>query len=883
MKYVNLFSEAKGLDKFVLGGKGFGLVEMTQIGLPVPPGFVISTDACKAYYASGGKMPEGLMDEVVADLKALEQKTGKVLGDPERPLLVSVRSGAPYSMPGMMDTILNLGLNDATADGLAKASGNPRFAYDAYRRFLQLFGKVAMQVPGAHFEKILQERKDRLGLKRDVDLSASDLRAIVEEFKAAIRSETGKDFPADPSAQLRMAVEAVFLSWNNPRAIEYRSYYKIRDDVGTAVNVQAMVFGNMGADSGSGVGFTRDPSTGEKRLYGEYLSNAQGEDVVAGIRTPEKIEALDPRLAEEISALAKRLEGHFRDMQDFEFTVERGRLYLLQTRNGKRTAQAAIRIAVEMVKEGLISKEEALARVDPGDLDQVLHRRLDPRAKASAIAKGLNASPGAASGSVVFDTEEAVVLGGKGQAIILVRPETTPDDIKGLVASKGVLTLRGGMTSHAAVVARGMGKPAVAGCSEIELFAQQGYFRTAKGDVVRKGETITIDGSTGTVMKGEIPTVDPELSRDFRELMGWAEEKKRLGVLANADTPEAAKKAREFGAEGIGLCRTERMFNLGDRLPIVQEMVLGSSEAEFTSALERLFPFQLNDFREIFSVMKGTPVIVRLLDLPLHEFLPSMEQLLDDIETMKAQGAPAREIEEKTKTLARVKQISEHNPMLGYRGCRVGMLHPEIYRMQTRAILKGAMDVLKKEGQTVEVYIMLPLISEANEMRSLRNVVEKEAEAVFAAEGSRIAYMVGTMVETPRAALTAAEISKHADFFSFGTNDLTQTTFAFSRDDVEATFMPKYLEMKVFEESPFEVVDSAGVGRLIRIAVEGARQTNPSFEVGICGEHGGEPRSVKFFHQAGLDYVSCSPYRIPVAKLAAAQAVLETERASSTV
>jgi len=883
MQFVKLFDEAGGLDKFALGGKGFGLAEMTQIGLPVPPGFTVTTDACKAFYAAGGKMPEGLMDEVLTTLRVIEQKSGKAFGDPAKPLLVSVRSGAPYSMPGMMDTILNLGLNDSTAQGLAKATGNERLAYDAYRRLLQLFGKVAMQVSGEKFERALEERKDRLGVRRDIDLTAADLRAIVEEFKRIISAETGREFPSDPLIQLRMAIEAVFRSWNNPRAKEYRSYYKIRDDLGTAVNIQAMVFGNMGADSGSGVGFTRDPSTGEKRLYGEYLTNAQGEDVVAGIRTPESLGSLAPALATELAGLASRLEGHFRDMQDFEFTVEGGRLYLLQTRNGKRTAQAAIKVAVDMVNEGLISKDEALARVDAGELNQVLHRRLDPKAKFVPIAKGLNASPGAASGIVIFDTEEAVAVGGRGSAVILVRPETTPDDIKGLVASRGVLTLRGGMTSHAAVVARGMGKPAVAGCSEIELFAAEGYFRTASGVEVRKGETITIDGSSGTVMKGEVPTVEPELSGDFRQLMAWADERKRLGVLANADTPEAARKAREFGAEGIGLCRTERMFNLGDRLPIVQEMVMGSSQEEFSSALERLFPFQLNDFREIFTAMKGLPVIVRLLDLPLHEFLPSAEQIMTELESMKASGESSKSMEEKTRTLARVRELSEHNPMLGYRGCRVGMLHPEIYRMQTRAILNGALDVLEKEGETVGVYIMLPLISEAKEMATLRKIIEQEAEVVFAAEGRRIPYHVGTMVETPRAALTAEEIAKHADFFSFGTNDLTQTTFAFSRDDVEATFMPKYLEMKVFAESPFEVVDTAGVGRLIRLGVEGGRRTKPGFEVGICGEHGGDPRSVKFFHEAALDYVSCSPYRIPVAKLAAAQAVLEAGKASSTV
>lgn len=873
-RYVYLFEEAKGLTRFELGGKGYGLVEMSAAGLPVPPGLVITTEACREYYRNGGTMPEGLMEQVTEKLRQLEAKTGKRLGDPERPLLVSVRSGAPYSMPGMMDTILNVGLNDGVVKALARATGNERFAYDAYRRLLQMFGRIVLGIPGERFESVLRQRKEREGVKHDHELPVGALKSIVEEFKAIIREHSGREFPQDPQEQIRMAIEAVFRSWNNPRAVEYRRYYKISDELGTAVNVQTMVFGNMGFDSGTGVGFTRDPSTGEKRLYGEYLPNAQGEDVVAGIRTPLPIESVEPELRAKLEEVAGLLERHFRDMQDFEFTVESGKLYLLQTRNGKRTAQAAVKIAVDMVREGLITVEEALMRVEPSELVHLLHRRLDPRAKVQPIAKGLNASPGVATGKVVFTVEEAVRLASQGEKVILVRPETTPDDIKGIIAAQGVLTSRGGMTSHAAVVTRGMGKPAVVGCESIRIDLEAEQFVTEGGVVVRRGDVITIDGSTGNVMLGEVPTVEPEMTEELRTLLGWADEVRRLGVRANADTPEAARRAREFGAEGIGLCRTERMFNAPERLPIVREMIMATNEEERKRALEKLFPLQLGDFKEIFRAMKGLPVTVRLLDLPLHEFLPPMESLLTEIYEAKLRGVPEEQLADRRAVLAKVEQLREHNPMIGHRGCRLAVTYPEIYRMQVRAILRAAIELLREEGETAEVQIMTPQTSMASELAYLRRLVEETAEEVFAEMGIRIPFKFGTMIETPRAALTAAEVAKHVDFFSFGTNDLTQTTFAFSRDDAEAKFLAPYLEKGLLKENPFEVLDQEGVGRLVRIATEEGRASNPRLEVGICGEHGGEPKSIEFFHSVGLNYVSCSPFRIPIARLAAARAAL---------
>jgi pyruvate, orthophosphate dikinase len=875
MSMVKLFEEATGLDKFQLGGKGYGLVEMSSIGLPVPPGMVITTQACKDYYANGRKMPQGLFDEIREKLGELEKKTGRKLGSSDRPLLISVRSGAPYSMPGMMDTILNLGLDDNVVEVLAQKTRNERFALDAYRRFIQMFGKIALGVRGQEFEDVLEHQKRKLGIKQDTDLTPATLRGIIQEFKQIIKTQTGHDLPQDPWTQLELAVNAVFESWTNPRAKEYRKFYKIGDEIGTAVNLQVMVFGNMGEDSGSGVGFTRDPSTGERKLYGEYLQDCQGEDVVAGIRNPENLDRLPPTIREELSRVAAKLEQHFADMQDFEFTVESGKLYVLQTRSGKRTTQAAVKIAVDMVSEQLITKEQAITRVDPDSINQLLHRMIDPNVKIQAIAKGLNASPGAASGIVVFDTEEAATLGDKGEKIILVRPETTPEDIRGIIRSQGVLTARGGMTSHAAVVARGMGKPAIVGCSSIKIDMDKGFFKTADGVVVKRGDVITIDGTSGQVILGEARTIEPELTEEFQTLLQWADKTRRLGVWGNADTPDATKRARDFGADGIGLCRTERMFNLPERLPIVREMILGEDERERKEALRRLVPFQLSDFKEIFRLMVGKPVTVRLLDLPLHEFLPSAEEIMAEMETLRSKHL-IEPLAEKARLLAKVHELSEHNPMLGHRGSRLAVTHPEIYEAQTEAILRAAIEVRREMGQTVSVLIMLPLISTTTEMAYLRLVVDGAAERVFNEMDERIEYKVGTMVETPRAALIAAQLAQHADFFSFGTNDLTQATFAFSRDDAEAKFMAQYLDKKILNESPFEVLDTQGVGRLVQIGTKEGREANPKLEVGICGEHGGEPRSIKFFHKTGLDYVSCSAYRIPVARLAAAQAKLET-------
>ncbi len=883
MTLVRLFEDAVGLDRFQLGGKGYGLVEMSSIGLPVPPGLIITTEACKQYYSRGGRVPDGLFDELKTKLEHLETRTGRQLGNPSNPLLVSVRSGAPFSMPGMMDTILNLGLNDDTTETLAQKTGNERFALDAHRRFIQMFAKIALGVNGQKFEDILENHKKRLRVKQDVELSPSDLRMIIQEFKEVTRQASGRDLPQDPWEQLEMAVEAVFRSWSNPRAVEYRRYYKIPDDLGTAVTLQQMVFGNMGQDSGTGVGFTRNPSTGEKKLYGEYLKNAQGEDVVAGIRTPDSLDTMAADLKSELAGVAEKLEQHFKEMQDFEFTVENRKFYLLQTRNGKRTAHAAVKIAVDMAGEKLITRDEAIVRINPAEIDQLLHRTVDPNAEVKAIAKGLNASPGAASGIAIFDTDEAAKLGEEGEKVILVRPETTPEDIRGIIRSQGILTVRGGMTSHAAVVARGMGKAAVVGCSSIRLDVDNRYFKTPEGTIVKSGELITINGSTGEVLLGSVPMVEPELTEDFRTLLGWADKSRRLGVWANADTPEMVKKAKEFGAEGIGLCRTERMFNASDRLPIVREMIMADDEDHRKEALRRLVPFQLSDFKAMFKLMSGKPVTVRLLDLPLHEFLPSAEEVVEEMEELRIKHAPPQTMEREARLLTKVHQLSEHNPMLGHRGCRLAITYPEIYEAQTEAIIRAAIETRRELGTTVRVLIMLPLISNVNEMVFLRKHVEVAAERVFNEMEERIDYKVGTMIETPRAALIAGELAKYADFFSFGTNDLTQTTYAFSRDDAEAKFMARYLEDKILSDSPFEVLDTIGVGRLVKVAKEEGRLANPHLEVGICGEHGGEPKSVAFFHETGLDYVSCSAYRIPIARIAAAQSAINKTRTVTTV
>ncbi|WP_246110734.1 pyruvate, phosphate dikinase [Thermosediminibacter litoriperuensis] len=866
--------------KNLLGGKGANLAEMIHIGLPVPPGFTVTTEACTRYYSEGEKIAEDILQQTFDVLGDLERETGKTLGSPGNPLLVSVRSGAPVSMPGMMDTILNLGLNDETVEGLARSTGDRRFAYDCYRRFIQMFGNVVLNIEHGRFEDIINDIKRRRSFTSDTELSAEDWQEVIKSYKDLVMKHTGREFPQDPREQLVMAMEAVFRSWNNHRAIVYRKINKIPDELGTAVNVQVMVFGNMGEDSGTGVAFTRNPSTGEKEIYGEFLINAQGEDVVAGIRTPRNIKelaALMPDVYRQLTAVSDLLEKHYKDMQDIEFTVEKGKLYLLQTRNGKRTAAAAVKIAVDMVKEGLISKEEAVLRVSPEHVVSLLHRRIDSEARMEVIAKGLPASPGAAWGHVVFDPDEAETLGQQGRKVILVRTETTPDDIHGIVMAQGVLTSRGGMTSHAAVVARGMGKPCVCGCDTISIDYEKGEFKT--GDlVVKKGDVISIDGSTGNVILGKVPMIDPDLSSEFRELLEWADEFRVLSVRANADTPEDARIARDFGAEGIGLCRTEHMFMGQDRLPVVQEMIMAETKEEREKALAKLLAFQRRDFEGILEAMRDLPVTIRLLDPPLHEFLPDAEELIQEIAEFKAKG-DAENLKKKQEILKRVRALSEFNPMLGLRGCRLGILYPEIYEMQVRAIFMAACS-LAKRGIRVHPEVEIPLVSNANELKQLRELVESTAAQVMNDEGIKVEYSIGTMIEIPRACITADELAHFADFFSFGTNDLTQTTYGFSRDDAEAKFLPYYINRKILTEDPFIVLDRRGVGHLMKTAVNLGRGVKENLTIGICGEHGGEPSSVEFCHEIGLDYVSCSPYRVPIARLAAAQAALKSEQNS---
>jgi len=875
-KYVYFFGEGDASMKLLLGGKGANLAEMTRIGLPVPPGFTITTEACSHFYKNNQAWPEGLEEEVKKSLKALEEKTGKKFGDPSNPLLVSVRSGAPASMPGMMDTILNLGLNDEVVKGLARLTSNERFAYDCYRRFIQMFGNVVMGVDHSKFEAILDEVKEEVGAKQDTDLDAEALKKVVEKYKKLYRESTGEDFPQDPWEQLRRAINAVFLSWNNKRAITYRKIHNIPEDWGTAVNVQMMVFGNMGFDSGTGVGFTRNPSTGAKEYYGEYLLNAQGEDVVAGIRTPKPIKEMEkelPQAFEELKRVYEILEKHYKDMQDFEFTIERGKLYLLQTRTGKRTAQAAIKIAVDMVREGLIDEKTAVKRVEPNQINQLLHPQIDRSQPLKVLAKGLPASPGAASGKVVFDADEAEKLGNAGEKVILVRPETTPDDIHGVVAAQGVLTSRGGMTSHAAVVARGMGKPCVAGCEAIKIDLERKEF-TVGDVVVKEGEYITIDGSTGEVILGQVRTIPPQLSEEFKVLLSWADKFRKLGVRANADTPTDAKKALEFGAEGIGLCRTEHMFMAPDRLPWVQKMIMAQTLEERKEALSHIEPMQKGDFKEIFRIMEGKPVTIRLIDPPLHEFLPRLEDLLVEVATLRAKGVTGPELEEKEKLLKVVRNLHEANPMMGLRGCRLVILYPEIAEMQVRAIMEAACE-LTKEGVKVIPEIMIPLVGHRNEIKVLKEKLDEVAQKVLQEQGVSVNYSFGTMIEVPRAALVADQIAEYAEFFSFGTNDLTQMTFGYSRDDAEGKFLFFYEENGILPEDPFQVLDQEGVGQLMQMAVEKGRKTRPNLKCGICGEHGGEPKSVAFCHKIGLNYVSCSPFRVPIARLAAAHAALE--------
>jgi pyruvate, orthophosphate dikinase len=853
-RYVYDFDEPSEGGRELLGGKGIGLAEMTQLGVPVPAGFTITTDACRAYMANAQRFPDGLSDEIEQHFDGLEQKTGKRFGDAKDPLLVSVRSGAAVSMPGMMDTILNLGLNDEAVEGLARGTGNPRFAYDSYRRLIQMYGEVVEGIDAQRFEHALGELKETRGIQQDVELDADDLQELVGTFTQIYEDDTGVPFPQDAGEQLARAVRAVFESWNTPRAQVYRRAHRIPDDLGTAVNVVQMVFGNKGPGSGTGVAFTRDPSTGEQGLYGEFLADAQGEDVVAGIRTPEPLAVMEERLPaafEQLTETMRRLEEHYKDVQDIEFTVEDGRLYLLQTRSAKRTAAAALKAAVSMVDEGLISREEAVARIDPAQLDQLLHPMIDPKAQLEVVARGLNASPGAASGAIVLEADSAEDRGRAGESVILVRWETTPDDIHGLIQAAGILTAHGGMTSHAAVVARGMGKPCVAGCEDltIDLGART---ITLAGRRLAEGDTLTIDGGTGSVIVGEVDLVPPQINEDFETILGWADELRRLKVRANADTPEDAAKAREFGAQGIGLCRTEHMFMAEDRLPVVREMIMASGEDERRAALDRLLPHQQVDFEGIFEAMAGLPVTIRLLDPPLHEFLPPLEEAHDE------------------RMRERIKALQESNPMLGTRGCRLGLLWPEIYEMQVRAIVRAAAAVEERTGDAPLVEIMHPLVGFAEELHRLRAITVATARE----ENEAVEYLVGTMIELPRACIRADEIAEHADFFSFGTNDLTQTTLGFSRDDAEGKFLTRYLEDGVLRRNPFETLDQSGVGELMQIAVERGRGVKPDLKLGICGEHGGEPESVAFCHRLGLDYVSCSPYRVPLARLAAAQAAL---------
>jgi len=918
-QFIFAFEEGDGKDKMLLGGKGANLCEMTQIGLNVPPGFVISTEACLAYLKHD-HLPEGLMDSVLAAMHAVEQKAGKIFGSAENPLLVSVRSGSSMSMPGMMDTVLNLGLNKTTLQGLIKQTGNARFAYDAHRRFIQLFGKIALGVSDEHFDAAMAAMKKKTGVSQDVDLSAEHLAELADQFAAIVQKHTGQPFPEDPAQQLEIAIGAVFRSWNGKRAIDYRKQFKITPAMasGTAVNICTMVFGNMGNDSGTGVGFTRNPGTGENSLYGEYLVNAQGEDVVAGIRTPKALAEMEqemPEIYRQLTELRSRLETHYKEVQDFEFTIERGRLYCLQTRNGKMNAQAMVRTSVEMFKEGLISKEKALLRIDPAMLEQLLVPQLAPSFRGKPLATGLPASPGAASGKIVFDADSAEQRGNAGEKIILVREETKPEDIHGFFQAQGILTSRGGKTSHAAVVARGMGKPCVSGCDAIHI---DDVKRCASiGDtILHEGDVVTIDGGNGKVYAGEVPTVQAEFNQDMVTLLKWADQVARLKVMANADTPEDAARAREFGAMGIGLCRTERMFNATDRLPIVQEMILAETLEERQAAIDRLLPIQRADFKAIFKAMKGLPVTVRLMDPPLHEFLPTAAQLeleiahlhhlrdslkaLEELpETLKllnpklymqyADGLNKLSrsmtdfrdshleedaIQKKEKTLKKVRALSEVNPMLGHRGVRLGITYPELYSMQIQAILEAAA-LCAKEGLEVYPEIMVPQVATVEEMQRIHSYVKRIHKVVELTHGINVGVKFGSMLEVVRACLRAGRMAQDAEFFSFGTNDLTQATFSFSREDAENKFLPHYNAVGILQDNPFEVLDQKGVGELMKLAVTEGRKTRPDLKIGICGEHGGHPGSIAFCHTIGLNYVSCSGPRVPIARLAAAQAQLQ--------
>ncbi|MBC7370315.1 MAG: pyruvate, phosphate dikinase [Bdellovibrionaceae bacterium] len=879
-KFVYFFaagdSEGNAGMKNILGGKGANLAEMTSLGIPVPPGFTISTEICTHFYESGGKLPDWVRPAVLDAMKKVESKIGKKFGDVANPLLVSVRSGARASMPGMMDTILNLGLNDQTVEGLAKSSNNPRFAWDSYRRFIQMYSDVVMGMNSSLLEVTMEDMKDEKKYKLDADMNVDDLRQLAKKFKELIHQMTGQSFPSDPYEQLWGAVTAVFHSWNTPRSITYRDLHGIPASWGTAVNIQSMVFGNMGDDSATGVAFTRDPSTGEKAFYGEFLINAQGEDVVAGIRTPQPItkiaakesgmrslEEAMPAAYAQLVSIYQKLESHYRDMQDIEFTIEKDKLWMLQTRNGKRTAKAALRIACEMIDEKLISEEEAILRLDPASLDQLLHPTLDPKAQKTQLAKGLPASPGGVHGEIVFTPEDAVEWKALGKKVILVRVETSPEDIAGMIAAQGILTTRGGMTSHAAVVARGMGKCCVAGCGEIQVDYAQGTMK-AKGYILKKGDIITLDGGTGEVFLGEVKTIEPKLDKDFERIMKVADKFRKLGVRANADSPKDAQTARDFGAEGIGLCRTEHMFFGADRIDAVREMILADNKQEREKALVKLLPMQRTDFFELFKIMDGHPVTIRLLDPPLHEFVPHTDKEMIDL--AKRIGFDVDKVRNK------VNALHEFNPMLGHRGCRLAITFPEIYQMQVRAIAEAACEIVKS-GKKLIPEIMIPLIATEKELEVLRALTIAEVEKVQTEQKTKFAYLVGTMIELPRAAVTADAIADHADFFSFGTNDLTQTTMGLSRDDA-GRFLGSYVSTGIFAKDPFVSIDKIGVGSLVRMGVELGRRSQPKLKIGVCGEHGGDPDSIEFFHEVGLDYVSCSPFRVPIARLAAARAAL---------
>ena len=870
-KYVYLFTEGNAKMRELLGGKGANLAEMTNIGLPVPQGFTISTEACTQYYEDGRKINDEIQGQIMEYIDKMEQITGKKFGDKENPLLVSVRSGARASMPGMMDTILNLGLNEDVVKVIAEKSNNPRWAWDCYRRFIQMYSDVVMEVGKKYFEQLIDEMKEKKGVKLDVELTADDLKELAQQFKAEYKSKIGQDFPTDPKEQLMGAIQAVFRSWDNPRANVYRRDNDIPYSWGTAVNVQMMAFGNMGDDCGTGVAFTRDPATGEKHLMGEFLTNAQGEDVVAGVRTPMPIAQMAEKFPEafaQFQQVCKTLEDHYRDMQDMEFTVEHGKLYMLQTRNGKRTAPAALKIACDLVDEGMISEQEAVMMIDPRNLDTLLHPQFDPAAlkKAQAIGKGLGASPGAACGKVVFSADDAEAWKARGEKVVLVRLETSPEDITGMKASQGILTVRGGMTSHAAVVARGMGKCCVSGCGDIVMDEENKKF-TLAGKTFHEGDFISIDGSTGNIYDGLIPTVDASISGEFGRIMAWADKYRRLRVRTNADTPTDAKKARELGAEGIGLCRTEHMFFEPDRIAAIREMICSDTVEEREAALSKLLPMQQGDFEQLYTAMEGRPVIIRYLDPPLHEFVPTEEA---DIELLaKTQGKTVEQIK------AIIASLHEFNPMMGHRGCRLAVTFPEIAKMQTRAVIRAAINVKKAHPEwEMEPEIMIPLVGEVKELKYVKDVVVAVADEEIQNAGIELKYLVGTMIEIPRAALTADQIAQQAEFFSFGTNDLTQMTFGFSRDDA-GKFLGAYYDKKIYENDPFAKLDQVGVGKLVEMAARLGRQTRPELALGICGEHGGDPSSVEFCHRVGLDYVSCSPFRVPIARLAAAQAAIK--------